>query len=146
MHLTLYTDYSLRVVIYLALREGELSSISDISESYGISRNHMVKVVNRLAHLGYVQTLRGRGGGIRLAEQPGKISIGKLVRSTETMHLVECFDPSTNTCPLSPACGLKSVLDEAKDAFLATLDKYTLADLLKKPRRMSELLSIGGLR
>jgi Rrf2 family nitric oxide-sensitive transcriptional repressor len=143
MHLTLYTDYSLRVLIYLGTRSPELGSIPQISAAYGISRNHLVKVVNRLGHLGYVQTLRGRGGGLRLARDASEIRLGQLVRDTEAIQLVECFDAARNRCPITPACGLKRVLSEATEAFLAVLDRYTVADLLTQRERMRELLGLG---
>lgn len=140
MHLTLYTDYSLRVLIYLGARAPELGSIPQISAAYGISRNHLVKVVNRLGHLGYVQTLRGRGGGLRLARPAGEIRLGQVVRDTETFHLVECFVPDQNRCPITPACGLRRILNEASEAFLAVLDQYSIADLLAERERMRQLL------
>lgn len=143
MRLTLYTDYSLRVLLYLGVRHPESSSVLQISQGYGISRNHLVKVVNQLAHLGFIETTRGRGGGLRLARDAEEISVGELVRRTEKLHLVECFEPESDTCPLTPACGLRHVLSEAAEAFLAVLDRYTLADLIRQPKRMAQLLSIS---
>src|SRR5580765_5877782 len=141
MRLTLYSDYSLRVLLYLGACHPRLGSITRISEAYGISRHHLVKVVNQLGHLGFVETLRGRGGGLRLARAPEKISLGEVVRKTEAMELVECFNPVRNTCPIVPACTLKSILGDAAEAFLTTLDRHTIADLLDRRRRLRQLLS-----
>lgn len=142
MHLTLHTDYSLRVLLYLKLRGNERSTIQGISEAYGISRNHLMKVVQRLAQLGYVEANRGRGGGLRLAVEPGEINIGRVVEQTEPhLDLVECFDMETNTCPIVPACELKSALGKAQQAFLETLRGYTLADLGSSRRRLLRLLT-----
>src|SRR4051812_5945520 len=100
MRLTLYTDYSLRVLLYLVLDRGRTATISEIASSYGISRNHLVKVVNNLVRLGYVSSTRGRSGGLRLSGEPSAVSIGEVVRRTEhDFQLVECFEPETNTCP-----------------------------------------------
>ncbi|MBA4721749.1 Rrf2 family transcriptional regulator [Alloalcanivorax xenomutans] len=134
MKLTQYSDYSLRVLIYLGLRGEALSTISAISESYGISRNHIVKVVHQLGQLGYVETLRGKNGGLRLAHSPEDINVGEVVRYTEAnMSLVECFGDQ-NACVLTPNCVLRGALNEALNAFLHVLDGYTLADLIE-PRR-----------
>lgn len=142
MHLTLHTDYSLRVLLYLKLRRDERSTIQEISEAYGISRNHLMKVVQRLAQLGYVDASRGRGGGLRLAMEPKQINIGRVVEQTEpNLDLVECFDMETNTCPIVPACELKSALGKAQQAFLETLRAYTLADLGTRRKRLLNLLT-----
>jgi len=127
LHLTLFSDYALRVGLYLAAHPDELSSVGRISRSYGISRNHLAKVVQRLTELGVVVSTRGRGGGLRLARSPAEINVGWLVRQTEPhFHLVECFDPTTNTCPIAGACGLQGALARAQQAFLKVLDDYTL--------------------
>jgi len=142
MHLTLHTDYSLRVLLYLKLRPDERSTIQEISEAYGISRNHLMKVVQRLAQLGYVEANRGRGGGLRLAVEPQEINIGRVVEQTEPhLDLVECFDMETNTCPIVPACELKSALGKAQQAFLETLRGYTLADLGSSRKHLLRLLT-----
>src|SRR5688500_16523949 len=107
MYLTLYSDYSLRVLIYLGLHPDRLCSIAEIAQAYGISRNHLLKVVNELANLGFVQSTRGRGGGLTLGRDPSQISLGEVIRQTEPLHLVECFDAKTNTCRLAPSCELK---------------------------------------
>ena len=135
VQLTYFTDYALRVLIYAAVRPGARCLTIDVATAFGISRHHVVKVVNELQHLGYLRTTRGREGGFALANPPDQIRIGEVVRRTEgTMTLVECFDRDTNTCPLSRACGLKGVLREAFGAFLAVLDGYSLADLIAEPQ------------
>src|SRR3954463_8439027 len=115
MRLTSYTDYSLRVLIYLALKkEDELGTIKEIAETYHISKNHLMKIIHELGKLGLIETIRGRNGGIRLAQLPKDINIGKVVRQTEEdFHIVECFDCEGNFCIISPVCKLKSVLHEA---------------------------------
>ncbi|HEX8703814.1 MAG TPA: Rrf2 family transcriptional regulator [Myxococcaceae bacterium] len=136
MHLTLHADYSLRVLLYLAARPGSLVSTQEVSEAYGISKNHLVRVVQSLGKEGFIEVRPGRTGGITLARQPSEITLGKVFRVTEPdFHLVECFNKDENTCPIAPACGLKGVLYEAREAFLAVLDKYTLADVMKRSRR-----------
>lgn len=147
MNLTYYTNYSLRVVVYLGVHSSSLASITQISEAYGISRNHLVKVVHNLAKLGFIKTTRGRGGGLRLARDPKTINIGELVRQTEpNFCMVECFNSSNNTCPLTPACELKCIMREASEAFLKVLNGYTLADLLAKRKQMAGLLGIQLVR
>lgn len=132
MRLTQYTDYSLRVLIYLGYKKDETVTISEMSDFYKISRNHLMKVVHNLGLKGYIQTLRGKNGGLRLARLPAEISIGDVVRDMEPdFVLLECFDPSEDQCVISRSCALKSVLVGARDTFLAELDKYTLADVLK---------------
>ena len=134
MQLTLYTDYSLRVLIYLGINTQRMATISEISDSYHISRNHLVKVVHNLATQGFIQTTRGRGGGLSLARPAQQINVGDVVRHTEVnFHLVECFDHDHNTCPISTACFLKGALYEAQRAFIAVLDRYTLEDVLANP-------------
>lgn len=128
MRLTGYTDYSLRVLMYLGARPERLASVAEISRAYGVSQNHLMKVVNGLGKLGYVASSRGRAGGIRLAKPADQISVGQVVRETEDgFDLADC-----QRCVISSACGFSSVLDEALAAFLAVLDKYTLADLLAR--------------
>lgn len=142
MKMTAYTDYSLRTLIYLASMEnGRLCNIQEISEVYGISKNHLMKVVHHLGKLGVIETIRGRNGGFRLALPPDKINIGKLIRETEEgFYLVDCFHPDKpNACIIAPVCGLKHVFDEALRAFLHVLDQYTLADLVKYPEQYRKL-------
>jgi Rrf2 family nitric oxide-sensitive transcriptional repressor len=136
VQLTRYSDYSLRVLIYLALDPERLVTIEDIAQGYDISKAHLMKVVHQLGLRGYVETVRGRGGGLRLARRPEEIRVGEVVRSTEeNMDLVECFDPASSQCAIEPVCGLRSVLHEALAAFLAVLDRYTLADLVARRRK-----------
>lgn len=131
MQFTHFTDYSLRTLIYLGARQDTLATISEIADKYGISQSHLTKVVHQLANRGYIQTLRGKGGGMRLARLPQLINIGDVVRNMEeNINLVECFNAKNQSCPLLPACTLKSVLAEARRNFFDTLDRYTLADLL----------------
>ncbi|MBN1210588.1 MAG: Rrf2 family transcriptional regulator [Myxococcaceae bacterium] len=133
MHLTLHADYSLRILLYLAVRPEGLVSTQEVSEAYGISKHHLVRVVQALGRHGFIEVRPGRAGGITLARAPSEISLGEVFRVTEPdFHLVECFDKDTNTCPIAPACGLKGVLFEARAAFLAVLDKYTLADVARR--------------
>jgi len=144
MQLTLYSDYSLRVLVYLGLRPNQLCTISEIADAYGISRNHLVKVVHNLGMLGWIDTARGRGGGMALSCPASQINIGAVVRQTEPgFTLVECFDMKTNTCPIAPVCALKRALQEAQTAFLRVLDNYTLADVLGNRAQLALLLRIG---
>jgi Rrf2 family nitric oxide-sensitive transcriptional repressor len=142
MRLTRHTDNALRALIYLGVHQDDAPCrITDIARRMGMSEDHLAKVVARLAQLGYVETLRGREGGVRLALPPAKIVVGEVVRGTEdNLNLVECFDPSTNQCPIAPACSLAPALDEALQAFFKVLDAYTLADLVAKPRALTRLL------
>lgn len=141
MQLTRYTDYALRVMIYVALQKGRLCTIREIADAYGISRNHLMKVVQKLAASGYITANRGKSGGLTLARVPGDINIGALIRDTEkTFALVECLGPQ-NTCTITPVCGLKDAMAEALSAFLAVLDHYTLADFAR-PRTAKPLLKL----
>lgn len=130
MQLTQFTDFSLRVLIYLVrLPAPGMATIPEIAEYHQISRNHLVKVVNNLANSGFVATVRGKGGGVRLARPAHTITIAEVIRLTEpNMNLVECFDAKANRCRIAKGCFLKSILYEARKDFLATLDRYTLAD------------------
>lgn len=140
MQLTRYTDYSLRVLIYLAVMQGT-STIADMAARYRISENHLVKVVHNLGKLGYVETARGRAGGVKLARNPGAIRIGEVVRQVEpTFDLLECFNAKKNTCPILPACALRHVLGEAQKAFLDVLDGYTLDAFLTDKNEIAKLL------
>jgi len=146
MRLTCFSDYSLRVLIYLGLRGDDLSTIRDIAAAYDISRNHLMKVVNFLTRAGYVQAVRGQGGGIRLALAPSEIVLGKVVRETEEgISLAECFG-SGNQCVITPECQLRRVFGEALHAFFAVLDGYTLEDLIRDGARTAVLLGlpVGG--
>lgn len=131
MRLTAFSDYTLRVLIYLGLRDRQLSTINEIAEAYGISRNHLMKVVHHLGRQGYIETIRGKGGGIRLAMEPREIRVGAVIRLTEQdTSLVECFERATSCCRIENACLLRGAFGEALQAFYAVLDEYTLADLL----------------
>lgn len=135
MKLTLFTDYSMRVLLYLGSHPDRLCSIGEVAQAYGISQNHLMKVVNQLARSGDVESVRGRSGGIRLGRRPEEINVGALIRQTEDgFDLVDC-----GGCVVAPACGLTGVLKEALGAFLAVLDRYTLADLLTKRRDLASL-------
>ena len=144
LRLTVYTDYSLRVLMYLGAREpGHLSTIQEIADAYNISKNHLMKVTYELGKLGYIETIRGRGGGIRLAMDPADIIIGQVVRQTEEdFHLVECFDMENNFCRLAPSCRLKGALHEALRAYLNVLDQYTLQDVLGSTENLLELFGL----
>jgi Rrf2 family nitric oxide-sensitive transcriptional repressor len=131
MQLTRFTDYSLRVLIYLGSHPDTLATVAGIAEEYGISRHHLTRVVHQLGVKGYIETARGKGGGLRLARRPDQIRIGDVVRDMETgFELAECFRPGDTACRLLPACALKPVLAAAGRAFLSSLDRNTLADLL----------------
>jgi Rrf2 family nitric oxide-sensitive transcriptional repressor len=130
MRLTVYTDYALRTLMFAALRPGRLSTIGEIAAAYDISRNHVMKVVYQLGISGYVETVRGQQGGIRLARPAAEIGLGDVVRHTEGEILLPCMDATqTGYCAISPACKLKRALSKANAAFFAVLDEFTLADL-----------------
>lgn len=136
MRLTKFTDFSLRVMIYLALHPEGLATIADIAQEYEIPSTHLMKVVHRLAQCGYIVTVRGKGGGMRLARPPDQINVGDLVRDTEdNMDIAECFSVEHQNCPMLPACTLKSILMEARKSFLVTLDFYRLSDILGSARQ-----------
>lgn len=142
MRLTEWTDYSLRVLMYCGVYAGErLVTINEIAEAYGISRNHLMKVVNDLSRQGLLETTRGRGGGLRLMVPPEQIRVGDVVRQAEQdFRIVECFDPENNSCTLTPQCKLKRVLSQALSAWFAVLDDATLADLLPSQRSMDKVM------
>lgn len=134
MRLTNFSDYALRVLMYAATRSDRLITIEETSEIYGISRTHLMKVANQLTRAGFLKATRGRTGGLALAKRPDKIGLGDVVRATEPdFALVECFT-AENSCLITPRCRLKGVLGEALAAFVATLDRYTLADLVLSPK------------
>ncbi len=132
MKLTIYTDYSLRVLLYLASKPDVTATITEITEYYDISRNHLVKVVHNLGIHEFIITSRGKNGGIRLARPAEEIRLSDVVRKTEPdMDLLECFNPKTDNCVISPTCRLKSMLYEGRSAFMAVLEKNTLADAVR---------------
>lgn len=140
MQLTAHTDYSLRLLIYMAVRtENESATVQDVALHYGISSNHVAKVARTLVQLGYLKSHRGRGGGLELTVDPSDINIGALVRQTENLRLLECFGPNS-TCPIDPGCTLKSVLGEALQAFIGVLDRYALSDLVENRQELRGLL------
>lgn len=133
MRLTLHTDYGLRVLLYAAAHPGRVVTTAEIGAAYGISKHHLVRVAQSLRDGGYLELRTGRRGGLALTQDPGEISIGAVVRALESdLRLVECFDPATSTCPISPVCGLAGALQEAQTAFLAALDRVTLKQVLRK--------------
>ena len=144
MRLTTYTDYALRVLMRLALQPERLTTIAEIAKDYGISENHLMKVVHQLGVAGFIETVRGNNGGLRLARPPGAINVGRVVRRMEhDIDLVPCFE-AASACILTPACELRDVLADARDAFLAVLDGCTLADLARPRRRLSALFRPNG--
>lgn len=147
MHLTLHTDYAFRILLYLGERTDRLCSISEMSGAHGVSHNHLTKVVHDLGKLGFVSSVRGRTGGIKLSRPPNQINVGHVVRLMEgrpggEIQLLDCPQ-----CPLSIRCGLQGILDEALEAFLSTLDTYTLCDMMKRSRGHRALFArVGGDR
>jgi len=145
MQITRYTDYSLRVLIYLGLKENEQVTIQEIADAYQISKNHLMKIVQELNLQGYVLAVRGKNGGLKLNQSPKDINVGKLVRLMEQdTKLVECFSQK-NTCVITPHCQLKRIFSGALESFYLYLESYTLADLLGKKENegLSEILLKG---
>ena len=141
MRLTVYTDYSLRVLLYLGVRGQDYqATIQEIADAYNISKNHLMKVTYDLGQHGFIETIRGRGGGIRLVADAKTLTIGEIVRKTEDdFYLVECFNPANSLCKISSECQLKHALNEALQAYLAVLDRYVLADFLHSPDKLLAL-------
>lgn len=138
MRLTSYSDFSLRVLLYVAVNSEKLVTIKEISEAYEISSNHLMKIIYNLGKMNYIETIRGRNGGIRLSKQPADINIGELIRKTEEdFYLVECFKEDNN-CVITPVCSLKHMLNEALNSFFLVLDKYTLEDILTNKSVLKE--------
>lgn len=143
MQLTRYTDYGLRTLIALGVNAGEWQTVSVLSEAYGISRHHLVKVVARLAARGYVETQRGKGGGMRLARPPSEINLGAVVRDMEAeLGVVECLTAGGGHCVITPTCGLKGLLAEATREFMGVLDRHSLEDLRRSRAPVARLLGI----
>ncbi|MGI4812279.1 MAG: RrF2 family transcriptional regulator [Janthinobacterium lividum] len=143
MRLTTYSDFALRLLVYLGTQGDHLCKIRDVAEAYDISKYHLVKVAQELAAAGFIEAVRGGGGGVRLARSPGSITIGEVIRCTETdMFLVECLDRSGHSCRIGTACILKGAMREALASFMQTLDRYTLADVMTKKPKLAKLLGI----
>ena len=141
MELSRFTDYALRVLMYTASRDSEKVTLRELADAYRISHHHLVKIVHRLGTLGYLRNQRGRSGGILLGRPAQDIKVGEVVRHTEThLNLVECFSVQTDACRISSVCQLKGALFEARDAFLAVLDGYTVADLVQNRRGILRLI------
>ena len=152
MRLSDYTDYTLRVLMYCAQHRDRRVTIAEMADVYGVSKNHLMKIVNDLGRQGLLETTRGRGGGLRLLKAPSDIRVGDVVRGAETdFRLVECFDPASDTCTLSPTCRLKKVLGRALKAYFAELDVVTLADIAKpgptpsRPAKPKAVVAAKGL-
>ncbi len=145
MRLTQFTDYSLRVLIYLALHPKERITIDQLTSAYDVSRHHIRSVVHHLAKLGYIESTQGKGGGVTLALKPVQITIREIVENTENdFYIVECFNPEDSSCPIEPLCILKQALSKASKSFLQTLENYTIEDLIKnKKTQLRELLEIA---
>ena len=143
MRLTIYTDYALRLMMYLAVKDDGLATIADIAESYDISRAHLMKVAHQLGAAGYVETVRGRNGGLRLAKPAQSIRLSELVRHTEPdMAVMPCLKPVDAPCVIKRCCVLRTALNEAEAAFVKVLDRYTLGDLVAPRTRLRSLLSV----
>lgn len=147
MRLTVHTDYALRLLMYLAMARNRTATIQEVASAYRISRNHLMKVAHELGRSGFVETVRGRGGGLHLKRELHDIGLGEVIRSTEDdLRLVECFDAVRNSCILAGRCRLTSVIREALAAYLAVLDKYTLSDLVTEPRSLQRLLGLDHIK
>ncbi|MGL4490833.1 MAG: RrF2 family transcriptional regulator [Rhizobiaceae bacterium] len=145
MRLNLFTEYAYRLLIQVAVSEPELVTIANVAASYDISRNHLTKIANELVRGGFLEAVRGRHGGLRLAKKPEDINVGDVFRFCESnAPLVECFDRNSNTCVITPSCSLKHMLREANNAFIAVLVKSTLADLIVYKSDLQRLLSTGN--
>jgi Rrf2 family nitric oxide-sensitive transcriptional repressor len=143
MKLTGFTDYSLRVLVYLAADTPRRATISEIAQAFEVSVNHLTKVVHFLGKRGWILTVRGQGGGIGLARPPAEINVGQVVRDAEgTSALVECFEPDGGHCVISHCCRLAGLLAAAVDAFYAVLDRYTLADLVQNRAALVQALAL----
>ncbi len=145
MRLTDYTDYSLRTLIYVAVHPGELVTIQRIADAFGIPKNHLIKIVQKLGQAGFLHTVRGRAGGIELGRPAAQINVGEVIRTMESdFHLVECFLGDDNHCVITRVCGLRGVLAAALRAYFEVLDAYSLQDLVEKPAALSRALGQDG--
>ena len=142
MKLTKHTDYALRILIYSSIQpEDRLLSIQEVTDVYNLSRNHVMKIVQKLGHDGYLKTIRGKGGGFHIGRKPADINLGELIRTLEsTSHIVDCHEDS---CRITSGCRLKSVFAEAMNAFMSVLDQYTLADLVENRKDLIRLLAVA---
>lgn len=140
MRLTTFTDYSLRVLIYVAAHPSGRATIAETARAFGVSEHHLTKVVQLLGREGFLVNVRGRGGGFELGREPARIVLGAVVRATEEVVPAECFDAASSQCTVVPACKLRHVLAEAVDAFHHTLDLYTLADLVANRNALRRLM------
>ena len=140
MQLTLYTDYALRTLMYLATHADRVVPVSEVSAAFAVSPNHVAKVAKDLTRAGYVSARRGRDGGLQLARPPATISVGEVVRALEHHELLECFEPKTSSCSLTGVCRLERALRQARDAFFAVLDDYTLRDLIENAPQLIRIL------
>ncbi len=141
MRLNVQSDYALRLLMHLAVRDGELVTIAEVADRFGVSKNHLMKIASLLAREGYIEAARGRSGGLRLAKSPGEIPVGEVVRHTEAdFAIVECFQEGKSACLITPCCKLQRVLREAVEAFLVVLDSYTLDDLVRRNPKLRLLL------
>ena len=140
MRLTSFSDYSLRVLIYLATDPDRRATIAEIAKAFDVSENHLMKVVHFLGKAGWLRNVRGKGGGMELARSPDAIRIGAVIRACETQLPAECFDRTTNRCVITGACRLRHVLAEASDTFYNTLDRYTLQDITGNRRALAKIL------
>lgn len=146
MHLSTFTDYTLRVLMYLAVAKDRLVTTSELAAAYGISQNHLTKVVHQLSRSGLVDSVRGKGGGIRLARQPDEIHLGGVIRASEGhAPIVQCFSAQKNACRIAPACRLNRILAQAFDGLFQALDAYTLADLTSNDQELAALMQISTL-
>jgi Rrf2 family transcriptional regulator, nitric oxide-sensitive transcriptional repressor len=143
MQLTLFSDYSLRMLMYLGIRRDEIIPIVEIADAYQVSRHYMLKVMNELVQLGYIEAVRGRRGGVRLLRRPSDIRLGKLMRCTEPdAGVLDCLDNPEAECPILRACKLRKILGQAQSEFYRVLDRYTLADLIDEPQRLVRVLGM----
>lgn len=143
MKLTTFSDYTLRVLMYLAVERDGLATIPEIAGAYGISENHLMKVVHQLARAGVIETVRGKGGGIRLLQPPTEIRLGQIVRASEgSAPIVECLSGDPGGCKIIPACRLAPILVRAFDALYQTLDEYSIADLVDDPRQAQHIRTL----
>ena len=146
MRITNYTTYSLRTLMFAALHNDRLCKVQEVADAFGISKSHLVKCVHRLGQWGFLQCVRGRNGGFRLAMPATEIAIGAVVRRTEdTLYLVECFNKPTNSCPLISRCHLSKALQRATTAFFAELDSLSIADVTRNQKVLMNLLAIDSV-